>query len=74
MAEKATLFGLELVQPAQFPERYYTVRGREFHQVRQAERTKRMHADRHTIDPLIDGLSETIRAALLCDPGSFLCR
>ncbi len=35
MAEKATLFGLELVQPAQYTERYYTVRGREFHQVRQ---------------------------------------
>lgn len=36
MASKATLFGMELVPPAQFTERYYTVRGREFHQVRSA--------------------------------------
>lgn len=31
---KATLFGMDLVPPEQFTERYYTVRGREFHQVR----------------------------------------
>lgn len=34
MAEaKATMLGMELVPPSQFTERYYTVRGREFHQV-----------------------------------------